>query len=101
MLSAGHDGKILLWNIISGEVLFSHQNTIDGQGFGAVFDAKWSSDGNMFAATDSHGQILTFSLGNPIVARKVRHTFHITFVAVRNAVFMNPITTKHYNLNGC
>lgn len=71
-MSAGHDGKIFLWNIITGEILTSFQNSIDGHGFGAVFDAKWSPDGSMFSATDSHGQILTFGLGLPDITRKVR-----------------------------
>lgn len=71
LLSAGHDGKLFLWNIITGEILASFQNTIDGQGCGAVFDAKWSPDGSMFAATDSHGRILTFGFGEPDVIRKV------------------------------
>lgn len=70
-MSAGHDGKLFLWNIITGEILASFQNTIDGQGCGAVFDAKWSPDGSMFAATDSHGRILTFGFGEPDVIRKV------------------------------
>lgn len=64
MLSAGHDGLICVWDITKGVDLMQHQNTIDGQGHGAVFDAKWSPDGTMFAATDSHGHILVFGFGS-------------------------------------
>ncbi|KAK6636696.1 hypothetical protein RUM43_010358 [Polyplax serrata] len=64
MLSAGHDGLICIWDITRGIDLMQHQNTIDGQGHGAVFDAKWSPDGTMFAATDSHGHILVFGFGS-------------------------------------
>lgn len=71
MLSAGHDGKIFLWNIITGEVLVSFQNSIEGQGFAALFDAKWSPDGTMFSVTDSQGHLLTYGLGIPSSRRKV------------------------------
>ncbi|CAB3373121.1 Hypothetical predicted protein [Cloeon dipterum] len=62
MLSAGHDGQINIWDVTKGEKIKSFQNLIDGQGYGAVYDAKWSPDGNMIAATDSHGHLLVFSL---------------------------------------
>ena len=39
------------------------QNSIEGQGFGAVFDLKWASSGHSFAATDSHGHLLVYGLG--------------------------------------
>ncbi|XP_075227824.1 bromodomain and WD repeat-containing protein isoform X2 [Lycorma delicatula] len=63
LLSAGHDGLILLWDLQTGSQLASFQNTVDNSGHGAVFDAKWSPDGSMMAATDSHGHILLFGLG--------------------------------------
>jgi len=37
---------------------------IEGQGHGAVFDCKWSPDGQCFAATDSHGYLLYFGFGS-------------------------------------
>ena len=37
---------------------------IEGQGHGAVFDCKWSPDGQRFAATDSHGYLLHFGFGS-------------------------------------
>lgn len=63
LLSAGHDGLILLWDLQTGTQLASFQNTVESNENGAVFDAKWSPDGSMFAATDSHGHILLFGLG--------------------------------------
>lgn len=63
-MSAGHDGLILLWNVVTGKMIASFQNNIENQGHGSVFDAKWSPDGTMLAATDSHGQILMFGLGS-------------------------------------
>lgn len=63
MLSAGHDGQLYLWDIFAGVSIAHFVNNIDGQGHGGVFDAKWSPDGTMIAATDSHGHILMFGLG--------------------------------------
>lgn len=36
---------------------------IEGQGHGAVFDCKFSPDGQHFACTDSHGHLLLFGFG--------------------------------------
>ncbi|KAL5289713.1 BRWD3 family protein [Megaselia abdita] len=63
LLSAGHDGLLFLWDIDKGIDLVDFKNEIDGQGQGSVFDAKWSPDGSMIAATDSHGHILLYGLG--------------------------------------
>lgn len=98
MLSAGHDGKLFLWNIITGEILVSFQNTIDGQGFGAVFDAKWSSDGNTFAATDSHGQILTYGFGMPDVTRKVNFQCIYAIITYKQQHLITWITYEYYAL---
>lgn len=38
-------------------------NMIEGQGHGAVFDCKFSQDGQHFACTDSHGHLLIFGFG--------------------------------------
>ena len=44
-------------------LVFRHHNMIDGQGHGAVYDAKWSpSDQSIIAASDSHGHLLFFSV---------------------------------------
>lgn len=63
LLSAGHDGQLFIWDIYHGIVIKNVANHIDGQGHGGIFDAKWSPDGNMIAATDSHGHILMFGFG--------------------------------------
>ncbi|XP_065082304.1 PH-interacting protein [Ochlerotatus camptorhynchus] len=64
LLSAGHDGQLFIWDIVQGVSLANFLNHIDGQGDGGIFDAKWSPDGNMIAATDSHGHILMFGYGS-------------------------------------
>ncbi|XP_062620168.1 bromodomain and WD repeat-containing protein 3-like isoform X2 [Saccostrea cucullata] len=64
MLSAGHDGNIVIWDLIKGEKIKSFFNMIEGQGHGAVFDIKFAPDGLSFAATDSHGHLLLFGFGS-------------------------------------
>ncbi|XP_053168906.1 bromodomain and WD repeat-containing protein 1 isoform X2 [Hemicordylus capensis] len=63
MLSAGHDGNIFIWDITKGIQMKHYFNMIEGQGHGAVFDCKFSSDGQHFACTDSHGHLLIFGFG--------------------------------------
>uniref|UniRef100_H0VHP2 Uncharacterized protein n=1 Tax=Cavia porcellus TaxID=10141 RepID=H0VHP2_CAVPO len=63
MLSAGHDGSIFIWDITKGAKLKHYFNIIEGQGHGAVFDCKFSQDGQHFACTDSHGHLLIFGFG--------------------------------------
>ncbi|KAG8591030.1 hypothetical protein GDO81_007020 [Engystomops pustulosus] len=64
MLSAGHDGNIFLWDIISGTKVMHCFNLIEGQGHGAILDCKLSADGQRIAGTDSHGYLLIFGFGN-------------------------------------
>lgn len=61
-MSAGHDGVLYLWDLLNGESLAMFHNHIEGQGSCALFDAKWSPDGTMIAAADSHGHLLMFGI---------------------------------------
>ncbi|KAF8777958.1 PH-interacting protein like [Argiope bruennichi] len=70
-LSSGHDGRIILWDLISGTIIKNHFNLIEGQGHGAVFDSKFSPDGLMFASTDSHGHLSIFGFGSADRYKKV------------------------------
>uniref|UniRef100_A0A8D2M6K6 Bromodomain and WD repeat domain containing 1 n=1 Tax=Zonotrichia albicollis TaxID=44394 RepID=A0A8D2M6K6_ZONAL len=63
MLSAGHDGNVFIWDITKGTKSKHYFNMIEGQGHGAVFDCKFSPDGQHFACTDSHGHLLIFGFG--------------------------------------
>uniref|UniRef100_A0AAY4EPM8 Bromo domain-containing protein n=1 Tax=Denticeps clupeoides TaxID=299321 RepID=A0AAY4EPM8_9TELE len=63
MLSAGHDGNIYIWDLSKGYKIRNFFNMIEGQGHGAVFDCKFSADGQHFACTDSHGHLLIFGFG--------------------------------------
>lgn len=44
---------------------------IEGQGHGAIFDCKFSPDGQSFSATDAYGQILIFGFGSSDKYKKV------------------------------
>lgn len=74
VVTAGHDGRIKLWDIESGRTLLDYYNMIDGQGFGAAYDCKWSPHGHSFSATDSHGHLMRFGVGgnDRLSADKVR-----------------------------
>ncbi|KAG9348519.1 hypothetical protein JZ751_002255 [Albula glossodonta] len=64
MLSAGHDGNIFIWDLFRGTKTQHYFNMIEGQGHGAVFDCKFSPEGQRFACTDSHGHLLVFGFGS-------------------------------------
>ena len=71
ILSAGHDGQLIIWDVLKSEPLACFQNFIEGQGNGAVFDAKWSPDGTMLAATDSHGHLMMYGFGSGVELLKI------------------------------
>ncbi|XP_045621318.2 bromodomain and WD repeat-containing protein 3 isoform X2 [Procambarus clarkii] len=64
VLTAAHDGQLMIWDILTGALVWNFKNTIEGQGYGALFDAKWSPDGFTIAATDSHGHLALFGIGH-------------------------------------
>lgn len=105
LLSAGHDGQVFLWDIDKGESVAHFVNNIDGQGHGGVFDAKWSPDGTMIAATDSHGHILIFGLGiNPdrykIVSKKKLNTIQDLVVFIIIFLFSFPTSYSFIRITG-
>lgn len=64
ILSAGHDGNVFIWDLLQGTNIQHYFNMIEGQGHGAVFDCKFTPDGQRFACTDSHGHLLIFGFGS-------------------------------------
>uniref|UniRef100_A0A8C6P7H6 Bromodomain and WD repeat domain containing 1 n=1 Tax=Nothobranchius furzeri TaxID=105023 RepID=A0A8C6P7H6_NOTFU len=64
ILSAGHDGNVFIWDLQRGTNTKHYFNMIEGQGHGAVFDCKFTPDGQRFACTDSHGHLLVFGFGS-------------------------------------
>ncbi|XP_048003913.1 bromodomain and WD repeat-containing protein 3-like [Leguminivora glycinivorella] len=63
LLSAGHDGQLFVWDASTGEILATFLNKIEGQGEGAIFDAKWGG-GCALAAADAHGHLLLLSVAS-------------------------------------
>ena len=61
---SGHDGNIIIWDLYTGDKIKVFFNMLEGQGHGAIFDCKFSPDGQMFGATDSHGHLLLFGFGS-------------------------------------
>ena len=68
LLTAAHDGQVIVWDLEKKSILFKHRNMItdngNSQGHGPVFDAKWSKDGATICASDSHGHVLFISHGS-------------------------------------
>ncbi|KAM6946356.1 bromodomain and WD repeat-containing protein 3-like [Aplochiton taeniatus] len=64
ILSAGHDGNVFIWDLLRGTKTQHYFNMIEGQGHGAVFDCKFTPDGQRFACTDSHGHLIIFGFGS-------------------------------------
>ncbi|KAL0133738.1 hypothetical protein PUN28_001006 [Cardiocondyla obscurior] len=71
ILSAGHDGQLIIWDILNIEPMACFQNFVEGQGNCAVFDAKWSPDGTKLAATDSNGHLLMYGFGCGVEKLKI------------------------------
>lgn len=74
--TAGHDGKLIIWDIGTtdkdskyGKIYEYYNQLGEGQGHGAIFDSKWSPDGFLLAATDSHGHFLLFTIKGEIDTR--------------------------------
>lgn len=63
-LTAGHDGKIIIWDIERGIPIKIFQNIVDGQTVASLYDCKFSPDGHMFVATDSYGHLSLFGFGS-------------------------------------
>lgn len=80
ILSAGHDGLICVWNVLTGKRLVEFKNHVEGQGVGEVYDVKWSPDGSHVAASDAYGHILIFGFdcGDPRLKQLPKELFFHT-----------------------
>lgn len=64
VLTGGHDGYIIVWDIVRGVVVNKFHNMIPGQGVGAIYDAKWSRNGQTITSSDSHGHMAIIGFGS-------------------------------------
>ncbi|RWS23747.1 bromodomain and WD repeat-containing protein 3-like protein, partial [Leptotrombidium deliense] len=70
-LSGGHDGQIILWDVVQRKKIKTFINQIEGQGQGSIFDCKFSPDGQFIASTDSHGNLTIYGFGSNDRYKKV------------------------------
>ena len=72
---------MILWDVFSGSVIKTFYNMLEGQGYGAIFDSRFSPDGLQFSATDSHGHLLIFGMGSDEAFKKVPYEqfFHTDY----------------------
>lgn len=80
ILSAGHDGQLIIWDVLNTEPMVCFQNFVEGQGNCAVFDAKWSPDGTRLAATDSNGHLLMYGFGCGVEKLKIVSFYLYIFI---------------------
>lgn len=75
------------------------QLQIEGQGHGAVFDCKFSPDGQHFACTDSHGHLLIFGFGCSKLYERV--SICIYFVIFQKCVNFTPAVAFTSGIKRC
>lgn len=69
-ISAGHDGRLIIWDIETGEIILKFENKVnsyetEGTCSASIYDTKFSPDGNMIAITDSYGYLTLFGNASP------------------------------------
>lgn len=81
LLSAGHDGNLILWDIERRRKIKLFFNLLEGQGHGSIFDCKFSPNGLQFVATDSHGHLIIFGFGSDELYQRVPYEqfFHTDY----------------------
>ena len=72
LLSAGHDGMVMVWDMLIGVCL--QKVTVEGDdgNTAAIFDCKFSPDGLMCAAVDMNGYLSLLGFGSSAEYEKVR-----------------------------
>lgn len=64
ILSCGHDGVMVFWDIQQGEKLKRFTNIVEHRGHSALFDLDISRDGCSVAAVDSLGHLTVYSVAS-------------------------------------
>ncbi|EYC02604.1 hypothetical protein Y032_0099g3203 [Ancylostoma ceylanicum] len=64
ILSCGHDGVMVFWDLNKGEKLKRFTNTVEHRGHSALFDLDISRDGCTVAAVDSLGHITVYGVAS-------------------------------------
>jgi WD40 repeat protein len=74
LLSAGHDGVVIVWDMLMGVCLQTITVVGDDENMAAIFDCKFSPDGLMCAAVDMNGYLSLMGFGSSVEYSKVRGT---------------------------
>ncbi|WKX91473.1 hypothetical protein Q1695_009928 [Nippostrongylus brasiliensis] len=64
VLSCGHDGVMVFWDINAGEKVKRFTNTVEHRGHSAIFDFDISRDGCTVAAVDSLGHLTVYGVAS-------------------------------------
>ena len=64
LLTAGHDGLVLLWDMLSGQQLQRVEVKGDDDSPASIFDCRFSPDGLMCAAVDMNGFLTLMGFGS-------------------------------------
>ncbi|KAK6107108.1 WD domain G-beta repeat family protein [Brugia pahangi] len=105
ILSGGHDGFLMVWNVYTGTLVKRHQNLIEGSGYGAVFDFAISPDGTLVGAVDSHGHLSILGIGTNQMAKTTPkeqffHTDYMPLILDENNYFVDEETEIAPHLMG-
>ncbi|VDN05546.1 unnamed protein product [Thelazia callipaeda] len=105
ILSSGHDGFLMVWDVYTGTVVKRHQNLIEGSGYGAIFDFAISPDGTLAAAVDSHGHLSILGVGTNQMAKTTPkeqffHTDYMPLILDENNYFVDEETEIAPHLMG-
>lgn len=71
LLSAGHDGLVMVWDMLTGSSLKTIRIEGEEGTPAAIFDCKFSPDGLMCAAVDMNGYLSLLGLGSSSDYKKV------------------------------
>ncbi|VDK43871.1 unnamed protein product [Anisakis simplex] len=84
ILSAGHDGFLLVWNVFNGTLVKRYQNQVDTRGNLPLFDVAISTDGTLVGAVDSHGHLSILGVGTNQRAKTMpkEQFFHTDYISV-------------------
>ncbi|VDM69878.1 unnamed protein product [Strongylus vulgaris] len=64
ILSCGHDGVLVFWDILKGQKLKRFTNIVEHRGHSALFDLDISRDGCTVAAVDSLGHLTVYGVAS-------------------------------------
>ena len=77
LLSAGHDGVVIVWDMLVGQCLKRMEIEDENGKESAIFDCRFSPDGLMCAAVDNYGFLTIMGFGSTEQYDKVELIFAV------------------------